>query len=297
MPWHGSRAQRVKYLSCNHWTCLSTSTVGERVFVGGTVAASSVNHLVLVHSEHDYFVTELSRIAADMKSSWSPELTVKKYRALLEQASSLELSGSPRERLVCLHDFFFNKRGFTSLASKPTLDKCLLPYTLLSRSGPPEVLLLLFLSLAKNLNLQLEVLQGPSLWIIKLLDGGKSHLFEFNSSFREISKDEIVDMVNAGCDFTQPVNSKTLLTSYLFLLKTQSLRERSLIQFYKLQSHLIHHQPFALQHLVDRARAAYAIGDLVRAAEDIGQYMTFRSEKVTNSRYVKLLRKMKERHF
>jgi regulator of sirC expression with transglutaminase-like and TPR domain len=271
--------------------------MGERVFVGGAVPGTFSQHLVLVHSEHDYFVTELSRIAADMKSSWSPELTVKKYRALLEQASKLNLPDSPRERLFCLQHFFFNERGFSVLASKPSLDKCLLPYTLLSRSGPPEVLLLLFLSLAKNLNLQVEVLQGPTLWIVKLLDSGKAYLFEFNSTFREYSKAEIVDMVNAGCDFTRSVNAKTLLTSYLSLLKTQSLRERSLVQFYKLQSHLIHHQPFALQHLVDRARAAYAIGDLVRAAEDLGQYMTFRSEKVTNSRYAKLLRKMKARHF
>jgi regulator of sirC expression with transglutaminase-like and TPR domain len=271
--------------------------MGERVFVGGAVPGTFSQHLVLVHSEHDYFVTELSRIAADMKSSWSPELTVKKYRALLEQASKLDLPDSPRERLFCLQHFFFNERGFSALASKPSLDKCLLPYTLLSRSGPPEVLLLLFLSLAKNLNLQLEVLQGPTLWIVKLIDSGKSHLFEFNSAFREYSKAEIVDMVNAGCDFTRSVNAKTLLTNYLSLLKTQSLRERSLVQFYKLQSHLIYHQPFALQHLVDRARAAYAIGDLVRAAEDLGQYMTFRSEKVTNSRYAKLLRKMKSRHF
>jgi regulator of sirC expression with transglutaminase-like and TPR domain len=260
------------------------------------VAASAFHHLVLIHSEHDYFVSELSRIAADMKSSWSTELTFKKYRALLEQIP-LELPASPKERLLFLKHFFFNQRGFSCLASKPTLDKYLLPYTLLSRSGPPEVLVLLFLSLAKHLNLQIEVLQSPSQWILKLVDSGKSHLFEFNSSFREFSKTEIVELVNAGCDFTQTVSSQTLLTNYLSLLKTQSLRERSLIQFYKLQSHLIHHQPFALQHLVDRARAAYAIGDLVRAAEDLGQYMTFHSEKVTNNRYAKLLRKMRDKHF
>ncbi len=285
--------------------------MGDHVFVGGAVAVASLNHLVLVHSEHDYFVTELSRIAADMKCSWAPELTVKKYRSLLEQLSALEHPTAPRARLLSLQNFFFNQRGFCFLASKPALDKYLLPYTLLSRSGPPEALLLLFLSLANNLNLQLEVLQGPNQpwpatrptqqwpaqWIIKLVESGKPQLFEFSSTFRELSKTDIVDMVNAGCDFTRPVKSKTLLTNYLLLLKTQSLRERSLVQFYKLQSHLIHHQPFALQHLVDRARAAYAIGDLVRAAEDIGQYMTFRSQKVTNSRYVKLIRKMKERHF
>ncbi len=266
-------------------------------FRGGALASTAFHHLVLVHTEHDYFVTELSRIAFDMKSSWPPELTVKKYRALLDQASKVNFPLSPKERLLGLHDFFFNKRGFTPLASKPTLDKYLLPYTLLSRSGSPEVLLLLFLSLAKNLNLQLEVLQCQNQWIVKLVDSGKSHLFEFNSTFREFSKAEVVELVNAGCDFTQPVDAKNLLTTYLFKLKTQCLRERSLLQFYKLQTHLIHHQPFALQHLVDRARAAYAIGDLVRAAEDLGQYVTFRSDKVTNNKYVKLLRKMKEKHF
>jgi hypothetical protein len=130
-----------------------------------------------------------------------------------------------------------------------------------------------------------------------LIDQGKSRLFEFENKCSELSTQEIVNLVNQGCDCTKAVTQEELLVRYLVLLKTQCLRERSLIHFYKMQTYLVHYQPFALNHLIDRARAAYAIGDIVRAAEDLGQYVVFQSEKVTNSRYLQLIRRIKEKHF
>ena len=45
--------------------------------------------------------------------------------------------------LTYLKDFFFEQKTFSTLSSKPKLDKYLLPYTLLSRKGPEELLLLI----------------------------------------------------------------------------------------------------------------------------------------------------------
>lgn len=268
--------------------------------MGGDVSISSTNHLVLIHSQNDYVITELSRIAHDINSTWTPDQTIKKYRALQAQLTykiphPAQLSGL--DRFLILQDFFFAEKKFSPLASKPSLEKLLLPYTLLSRGGTQDILLLIFLSLAKSLNLTVEVLKNETTTILKLIDEGKSRLFLFEKNLHELNKQEVLDLVNSGCDCTKTLSTHELLASYLVLLKTQCLRERSLIHFYKLQTHLIHYQPFDLHHLIDRARAAYAIGDIVRAAEDLGQYVTFHSEKVTNSRYLKLLRKLRGRHF
>ncbi len=266
----------------------------------GDVVLNTANHLVLINSQSDYVITELSRIAHDIKSSWTPDQTIKKYRALraqLHQTVPEWQALSSSERFEALKNFFFAEKGFDTLASKPTLDKYLLPYTLLSRSGSEELLILIFISLAQSLELKVEVIDGPEAPVIKLIDDGKSRLFCFKGAGRELTKPEVVDLVNKGCDCTRTLQPNELLARYLVLLKTQCLRERSLMHFYKMQTYLVHYQPFALHHLIDRARAAYAIGDLVRAAEDLGQYVTFHSEKVTNSRYLKLIRKIKEKHF
>ena len=78
-----------------------------------------------------------------------------------------------------------------------------------------------------------------------------------------------LELINAGCDATKSLSIDEILSRYLLTMKTQSLRERSFLSLYTILTYLIHHQPFVLNHIVDRARAAYAIGDLVKAAEDI----------------------------
>lgn len=262
------------------------------------MASQSLSHLVLIDGQADFVMTELARIAHDINSSWTPDQTFKKYRALQEQLrSQVSSSLPPTERFESLKAFFFGKKNFDILLSKPSLEKYLLPYTLLSRSGSQEILVLLFLSLARSLDLNVSALEARNKTILKWVDNGKSRLFEFGNKCSELSTQEIVDLVNLGCDCTKVITSEELLIRYLILLKTQCLRERSLIHFYKMQTYLVHYQPFALNHLIDRARAAYAIGDIMRAAEDLGQYVVFQSEKVTNSRYLQLLRRIKEKHF
>lgn len=254
-------------------------------------------HLVLINSESDFAMTALSRIAHDIHDEWTPDQTLKKYQVLKTQLHSRLLSNerTASDRFLTLRHFFFEEKKFCVLVSKPTLYKSLLPYTLLSRSGSTDILLLLFISLAKSLEIPLEVLNNPQTTTLKWLDAGRARLFFFEQKARELSKQDILDLVNEGVDCTETLCVEDIFARYLNVLKTQSLRERSLLHFYKLQTHLIHYQPFALHHLVDRARVAYAIGDIVRAAEDLGQYVTFHSEKVTNNRYLNLLKKLRMR--
>ncbi len=243
-------------------------------------------------------ISEMARIAQDMNPSWTVELSLKKYRTLVDQLRQIPCSeSSPTALFEILRRFYFEKKQFAPLESKQSLEKCLLPYALLSRSAPPEMLVLLFLSLARSLDLPVTVLSLSPHIVVKFVDQGKNRLFVFQNQCRELHGQEVVDLVNQGCDCTQSIHTTELLMRYLVFLKTQSLRERRLVNFYKLQSYLVQHQPFALHHLIDRARAAYAIGDIVRAAEDLGQYVTFQSEKVTNNRYLKLLKKIKDSTF
>jgi len=258
-------------------------------------------HLVLINPDHDSLISELSRIAYDLNSMWPPSLTLKKYHSLLAQLN-LTLNNQeldPFEKFEILKDFFFKKKNFSPLASKPKLEKYLLPYILLSRSGPQEMLLLLFLSLAQSIGLNVDVIKNESSGqnveiIIKVIHEGRSFLFNFARKCETLTTDNILELINSGCDCTKHLPINEVLSHYLLLIKTQSLRERSFLSLYKIQTYLIYHQPFVLNHIVDRARAAYAIGDIVKAAEDISQYLSFHSDKMSNSKFLKLLRKVKD---
>ena len=240
----------------------------------------------------------LSQIAYDLNASWLTTSTLKKYEKLLAQLTSLvplpvesDLDGM--DRFEILKDFFFHQKKFIPLETKPKLDRYLLPYTLLSRSGPVELLLLIFLGLAETLNLSLQVVEHQNHIMLKLVHEGRSKIFDFNNRCQLLSSQEVLDMVNEGSDYTHCLQFSDLVSNYLLLLKTQSLRERSFINLYKIQTYLIQLQPFALNHFLDRARAAYAIGDVVKAAEDMSQYLAFHKDNVVNQRLVRLVKKIK----
>ena len=202
------------------------------------MTATHSGRLVLIHSDTDVMISELARVAQDINSSWPVDMSLKKYRHLAEQLRlHLPLGASPHDTFEHLRRFYFEQKKFSTLASKPRLEKCLLPYTLLSRSGPPEMLVLLFVSLARSLDLPVEVLSLSPQTVIKFVDQGKNRLFLMQNQCRELTRNEIVDLVNAGCDCTQSLRPTDLLMSYLVFLKTQSLRERRLVHFYKIQVH------------------------------------------------------------
>lgn len=256
----------------------------------------SSNHLILIDKNNDELICELSRLSHDLNAAWVPSQTLKKYQKL---AAQLHLLASDKgletqEKFAILKYFFFESKKFSPLAAKPKLERFLLPYILLSRSGPKEILLLLFICLARSLDIQIQVIRNSERSILKFVDDGRPVIFDFNNQARLLNTDEIIDLINDGCDFTKTIDSKDLLASYLQLIKTQSLRERSFLHLYKIQSYLVQHQPFVLNHLVDRARAAYAIGDLVKAAEDLGQYLSFHTDKMSHYKFAKILKKLRE---
>lgn len=254
------------------------------------------DHLVLITQPTHTAMAVLSELAYDLNSTTTSSSLLKKYeqwvaQLILKQTHSPELTDA--ERFELLKQFFFEDRKFKPLSIKPKLDRYLLPYLLLSRSGPQELLLLVFLCLAESIRVPLQVIKHSDRMIIKLIDNGRSRMFDFKKKCEWLSTQEVLDLVNQGTDCNQIYNFTDLLSNYLLLLKTQSLRERSFIQLYKIQSHLIQHQPFALNHFLDRARAAYAIGDVVRAAEDMSQYLVYHKDTVINGRLLRLAQKIK----
>ena len=88
------------------------------------------------------------------------------------------------------------QKEFSTLASKPKLEKLLVHYTLLSRKGPEELLLLIFVSLGKALDLPLSVVECRSDMVLKFLDNGRSILLDFHKKCQPLSTEDVINLVN-----------------------------------------------------------------------------------------------------
>lgn len=250
--------------------------------------------LAVVDPHRDILFVDLSHIAHDLSSLWPLHRTLQGCQNLAKDPLSTvgSHSSDPLKHFDAVCDYFFKQKKFKPLKSKPTLEKYLLPYTLLSRRGPIEILLPIFIGLNRHVNLNVQVAYYGKEIILKLMVDGKSHFFNFKNACEPLTSEDLIRLVNSGCDCSQTVNEQDILTKYLLRIKHQCMRERSLLSLYKIQTYLMKYQPFALNHILDRARAAYAIGDIVKAAEDVSQYLTFSADRINNTKMIKLMRKI-----
>ncbi|MCC6137887.1 MAG: hypothetical protein IT287_04595 [Bdellovibrionaceae bacterium] len=250
--------------------------------------------LAVVDTQRDTLFVDLSHIAHELSALWPLHRTLQGCQNLSKEllATVGTNTNDPLKHFEAISDYFFKQKKFKPLKSKPTLEKYLLPYTLLSRRGPVELLLPLFVGLNHQLNLNVQVAHYGQEIIIKLIVEGKAHFFNFKKACEQLNSEDLITLVNSGCDCSQTVSEQEILTKYLLRIKHQCMRERSLLSLYKIQTYLMKYQPFALNHILDRARAAYAIGDIVKAAEDVSQYLTFSADRINNTRMIKLMRKM-----
>lgn len=269
------------------------SLVEERLR-GGKSEVLSQEHLTVVNSHKDTLFVSLCQIANDLSSLWPLHKSLNGCQALSKELLATAGTNNPDTlkhfQDVC--DFFFKQKKFKPLKSKPSLEKYLLPYVLLSRRGPVEILLPIFINLNHQLNLPVQVASYGKDIILKLIVDGKSHFFNFKKGCELLTSEDLVHLFNSGSDCSIILTEQEVLTKYLLRLKHQCLRERTLLSLYKVQTYLMSYQPFALNHILDRARAAYAIGDIVKAAEDVSQYLSFSANRINNIRMIKLMKKI-----
>lgn len=255
--------------------------------------------LAVVDPQKDLLFIHLSRIAHELSARWPVNKTLQGCQNLSKELLSTvgRQASDPLKHFEDVCYYFFKQKKFKPLKSKPNLEKYLLPYALLSRRAPIELLVPLFIALCRQVQIQVQVVHyGGQEIILKLLIEGKSHFFNFNKAGERLTSEDLIALVNSGTNCSEVIKEDDILAKYLLRLKNQCLRERSFLNLYKIQTHLMSYQPFALNHLLDRARAAYAIGDIVRAAEDVSQYLSFSAQRIHNTRMLKLVRKINQHH-
>lgn len=176
------------------------------------------------------------------------------------------------------------------------VERSLLGFALLSHRGPSELLALVFSSLAAEVGLPVSLMHVGPKPILKLLHQGQSYFYRMDKNIQELNKEEVLDLINEEVMDASALPPAVALSDYLMLLKRLALKQRNFLQLYQIQNHLVFQQPFALNHLVDRARTAYILGDIVKAAEDINAYLTYyRPSSESHHKIQRLVQKVKKK--
>lgn len=254
----------------------------------------SRNSIQLLNNNHVF--RDLFRVTVDLLPNIKREAALSLFADLSKEAAEYirvqSQTMTTEEKLKLLGTFFFLVKGFTPLKKHQKIESAFLPQALLKRAGPYELLLPLFISLARSLDLHVHAVEISERIILKLNSKGRTLLIDFKHQCRPLSTDEALNLINEGANLTDPVPNENVLTTYLIKLKKVALKQRQLKMIYNIQSELIRLQPAVLSHLIDRARVSYALGDLQQVREDLSHYFSYAKEKYSNIKIQNLMRKI-----
>ncbi|MCB0379253.1 MAG: hypothetical protein KDD33_12240 [Bdellovibrionales bacterium] len=228
---------------------------------------------------------ELCHFCSEFNPSWSPQILQSQLHKLYKNlAKRVEGLGQEQDRLDTLIDYFFRQMGFNALdSSQLSLERCFLPYVLSCRQGPPELLMLLFTTLAEKIDLRVQVMACRKHFLLKVYIHERPQIVDVLNQGRCLQPYQIVDLINEGLDFaSQELTTHCIVISYLNQLKARAKKEQHLQLLSLIHSYLMKYQPFNLRHISERALVAYQSGDYKKAAEDIRSYFVYKSPEVTN---------------
>ncbi len=191
---------------------------------------------------------------------------------------------TPDKRFEHLTYFYFQLKGFKPFSgSTPSL---LLKPVLTKRHGHPLPLALLYMHLARQIDLTIQLLHVKDLYIFKWVNGGHAHYFDFTSGCKSLCEADLVKLLNTGAEL-HSTNSgdrlarmtsyslKTLFVHYIETLMTYLQSEGRLHQLHITLNILMRLDSSNLYILGQRALLRQKLGYAKEALHDLKRYFSF----------------------
>ena len=249
------------------------------------------NRLSLLR-KHWQLSLELCHFTSELNPLWPTKVLRRKILNIMADLKQLNLADcSDLEKLERLRHFFFHQKAFSiTPPEEQTIQNNLLPYILSSRKGPPEILLLLFSTLAEFIELKVQCHVRQGRYLLKVFIDEKPQIVDFRKNAKFLEPYEIVELINEGIDFSKDHNHSRVIVRYLYLLRRLAKRERDLSTLAHTHSYLMKYQPFNLKHVSERAKVAYMTGDFRTAITDIRSYFLYRSPGMNSQSLARIYR-------
>lgn len=233
-------------------------------------------------------VRELSRISEQLDPSVPSEWLIKRILFFAyELQTRVQKEASERDRLAALNFFFFEDKKFRCLsdsAKRHALSEAYrLNHVLMTRSGAPTVLALIYAFLAERIGLSLEFVDLKPTCFLKWTEDGRSRFIDIIRGGSTLSSDELIEMLHSRFQMTSFCNTSlletfsfdTYLADYISELKFTLLPKNEPEKLLFLQNILIAYQPSNIQLLGERALLHRRLGEFKNALSDLKRYFTF----------------------
>jgi regulator of sirC expression with transglutaminase-like and TPR domain len=270
---------------------------------------------------HLNLLREMSRVSAELDSEVQAEWMVKRLLFLSYEFES-QLHGlgtlTDDEKLQQLNRFLFEKKGFVCQCDPRKLlasyEAFLLSRTLVTRTGAPIVLALIYAFLAERVGVSIDFVDlKPTGQIKYYLRWSKNEDMSLRSHFIDLSRggatlttDELIETLqHRFLDESDPSNVletmsfESFLADYLLQLKAAFLPHASVEKLLFIQNILIAYQPSSLQLLGERALLHRRLGNFRSALTDLKRFFAFVEREKAPIELVKLLdelNRLLERH-
>lgn len=231
---------------------------------------------------------EMSTISAQLESSIPSDWIVKRVQFLAyELRSHTPAHSTPLESCRILNQYFFREKGFNAVSRLQDIPDAstalLLHRVLVTRTGAPAVLSLLYSFLACQIGLRLEFIDLRPTCFLKFVENGVSRFIDLTREGRVLSSDDLLESLHTRFHLEavprsallDHVPSSRFMTDYLLALKVAYVRRGEPEALLLIQNALMAHSPASLQLLGERALLYRRLGHLKSALSDLKRYFSF----------------------
>ncbi|OFZ19565.1 MAG: hypothetical protein A2Z20_08365 [Bdellovibrionales bacterium RBG_16_40_8] len=177
---------------------------------------------------------------------------------------------SDHETLDILNRFYFNTKNF-KISSHPVLIKNILQ----NRSGCGIALALLYMHLAKCLDLDFQLIHWPLHAILKWECESKSQFVDLEQNGKLLSEEELLQMVNRHKEQVQTLNLKEAITQYLTNISLHYRQVEDFITLHKTLCLTLQLEPENTRCLAERALLRKELGMVKESICDFKRYFSF----------------------
>lgn len=214
----------------------------------------------------------------------SPDWCNRYINFLTYELASHGIERAESDRFEILNDFFFNKKGFEAqiLGENviPREDHLLLHPVLNQKQGHPLTLVLIYLHLAQNFEIPIQLLTSNRVFLLKWVRGGRSSYVNFGEGGRLLSEEELLQTLSylhkdKPDQLTiEKQSSNQILLQYLDLLDQVYLKAKQYQEQHQVLTMLLKIEPNNTSYLGQRALLRKKLGLSREALNDLKRYFS-----------------------
>lgn len=181
-------------------------------------------------------------------------------------------------RWETLRRFLFEEKGFLLSSVRPaeiTVHQVLIKDTVQERLGHPLPVLFLLMHFAYFLDIPVVLIQARHHFLLKWVRSGTTHYLDFYNGCRQLTDQDLIQVLNRSSSNLEIWSAKQLLTQYLELLVSTFERHQCFTQLHTVYNLLLQLDDCNTTYLAQRALLRKKLGFGREALSDLKRYFSF----------------------